>query len=160
MDKNGMRSMLASYKRLMGDVETRMGNIRRIGSCSFEAYIAGRMLRSSMGESRLRERGRGGSTEALGIGGRKEFERERDWQLGQEVLRMEEHRALLERLDRVIGCLDDEEKELIIRRYVQGESVDKVYESMGLSRATAFRRIESAIEKLAGMYNEWYCQAA
>ena len=50
----------------------------------------------------------------------------------------------------------EQEKEIIVRRYVQGERVEDVYESLSISRATAFRRLEAGIMHLAGMYNKFY----
>ena len=69
---------------------------------------------------------------------------------------MTERQAILWQLDNLIDQLAEQEKEIIVRRYVQGERVEDVYESLGISRATAFRRLEAGIMHLAGMYNKLY----
>ena len=64
--------------------------------------------------------------------------------------------ALLWQIDSLIERLDAQEKVFIQRRYADGERVEDFYKELGVSRATAFRRIENAIAQLAGLYNEKY----
>ena len=88
--------------------------------------------------------------------GRVLFERERDAQLRAEECRLMEMQALLWQIDSLIEHLDAQEKAFIQRRYVDGERVENFYKELGVSRATAFRRIENAIAQLADLYNEKY----
>ena len=52
------------------------------------------------------------------------------------------------------------EKELIVRRYVDGERVEETYKSLGISRATAFRRLEAGLMHMADLYRDLYERAA
>lgn len=56
--------------------------------------------------------------------------------------------------------LDAKEREIIIRRYVDGMRVEDAYKSLSISRATAFRRLEAGLMHMADLYRELYEQAA
>ena len=68
--------------------------------------------------------------------------------------------ALLWQMDSLIGKLNGQEQVFIQRRYAEGERVEDFYKELGVSRATAFRRIEDGIARLAELYNEQYETAA
>ena len=92
--------------------------------------------------------------------GRKQFELERDFQLRSEQRRLAVKKALLWQLNSLIDRLDEKEREIIVKRYVDGVRVEELYEVMGISRATAFRRLEAGILRMADLYREIYEQAA
>ena len=156
MDAVQMRDLLEHYRKLRGGLETCKGDIRRTRRSSFDAYIEEKTYRSPLNETRQRGGKPSSPTEILGMYGRKQFEVERDFQLRKLQRRMAERQAILWQLDNLISQLEEQEKEIIVRRYVQGERVEDVYESLGISRATAFRRLEAGIMHLAGMYNKLY----
>ena len=56
--------------------------------------------------------------------------------------------------------MNGQEQVFIQRRYAEGERVEDFYKELGVSRATAFRRIEDGIARLAELYNEQYETAA
>ena len=99
-------------------------------------------------------------TEALGMYGRKQFEQERDYELRSEQRRQAVKQALLWQLNSLIDRLDEKEREIIVRRYVNGERIEEIYKGMAISRATAFRRLEAGILHMADLYRELYEQAA
>ena len=68
--------------------------------------------------------------------------------------------ALLWQLNNLIDRLDAKEREIIIRRYVDGMRVEDVYKSLSISRATAFRRLEAGLLHMADLYRELFEQAA
>ena len=156
MDAVQMRDLLEHYRKLRGGLETCKGDIRRIRRNSFDAYIEEKTYRSPLNGTRLHGGKPSSPTETLGMYGRKQFEVERDFQLHRLQRRMAERQAILWQLDNLISQLAEQEKEIIVRRYVQGERVEDVYESLGISRATAFRRLETGIIHLAGLYNKLY----
>ena len=151
MDAVQMRDLMEHYGRLNGGVETCKGNIRRIRSSTH---------RSILGESRLNSGKSSNPTETLGMYGRKQFELERDFQLRSEQRRLAVKKALLWQLNSLIDRLDEKEREIIVRRYVDGVRVEELYEVLGISRATAFRRLEAGILRMADLYREMYEQAA
>ena len=67
---------------------------------------------------------------------------------------------MLWQLNSLIDRLDEKEREIIVRRYVDGVRVEELYETLGISRATAFRRLEAGILRMADLYREMYEQAA
>lgn len=156
MDAVQMRDLLEHYRKLRGGLETCKGDIRRIRRSSFDAYIEEKTYRSPLNETRQRGGKPSSPTEILGMYGRKQFEVERDFQLRKLQRRLTERQAILWQLDNLIDQLAEQEKEIIVRRYVQGERIEDIYASQGISRATAFRRLETGIMHLAGMYNKLY----
>ena len=160
MDAVQMRDLMEHYGRLKGGVETCKGNIRRIKSSTFDEYIEEKTHRSILGESRLNSGKSSNPTETLGMYGRKQFELERDFQLRSEQRRLAVKKALLWQLNSLIDRLDEKEREIIVRRYVDGVRVEELYETLGISRATAFRRLEAGILRMADLYREMYEQAA
>ena len=160
MDTKQMKVLLERYGRLKIRIENSQNKIRRIRAYSFEEYIEEKTYRSSLGERRLQGVKPSNPTETLGIYGRGQFERERDAQLRAELFRQREMQALLFQMNSMIEQLDAQERVFIQRRYVDGERVEDFYRELGVSRATAFRRIESAIAQLAELYNEQYEMAA
>ena len=160
MDAVQMRDLMEHYGKLKGGLETCKGNIRRIKSSTFEAYIEEKTHRSTLGESRLNNGKSSNSTETLGMYGRRQFELERDYQLRSEQRRMAVKQALLWQLNSLIDRLEVKEREIIVKRYVDGMRIEDVYEEMGISRATAFRRLETGIQHMADLYREMYEQAA
>lgn len=89
-----------------------------------------------------------------------QYEGARDAQLRAEQIRLREMQALLWQMDNLIKHLDAQERVFIQRRYADGERVEDFYKELGVSRATAFRKIEDAISQLAELYNERYEMAA
>ena len=160
MDAVQMRDLMEHYGKLKGGLETCRENIRRIKSSTFEAYIEEKTYRSTLSESRLSSGKSSNPTEMLGMYGRRQFELERDHQLRSEQRRMAVKQALLWQLNSLIDRLNAKEREIIVRRYVDGERIEDVYEAMGISRATAFRRLEAGILHMADLYRELYEQAA
>lgn len=160
MDAVQMRDLMEHYGRLKGGVETCKGNIRRIKSSTFDEYIEENTHRSTLGEKRLNSGKPTNPTETLGMYGRKQFELERDFQLRSEQRRLAVKQALLWQLNSLIDRLDEKEREVIIKRYVDGVRVEELYEVMGISRATAFRRLEAGILHMTVLYRELYEQVA
>ena len=156
MDTKQMKVLLERYERLKIRIENSQNKISRIRAYSFEEYIEEKTYRSPLGERRLQGVKPSNPTETLGIYGREQFERERDAQLRAEQCRLREMQALLWQMNSLIEQLDAQERVFIQRRYVDGERVEDFYRELGVSRATAFRRIESAIAQLAELYNEQY----
>ena len=91
---------------------------------------------------------------------RQQFEQERDFELRCEQRRMAGTQALLWQMNSLIDKLDAKEREIIIRRYVDGMRVEDVYKSLSISRATAFRRLEAGLLHMADLYRELFEQAA
>ena len=160
MDAVQMRDLMEHYGKLRGGLETCRENIRRIKSSTFEAYIEEKTYRSTLSESRLSSGKSSNPTEMLGMYGRRQFELERDHQLRSEQRRMAVKQALLWQLNSLIDRLNTKEREIIVRRYVDGERIEDVYEALGVSWATAFRRLEAGILRMADLYREMYEQAA
>ena len=160
MDAVQMRDLMEHYGKLKGGLETCRENIRRIKSSTFEAYIEEKTYRSTLSESRLSSGKSSNPTETLGMYGRRQFELERDHQLRSEQRRMAVKQALLWQLNNLIDRLDEKEREIIVRRYVDGERIEDVYDALGISRATAFRRLETGIQHMTDLYRELYEQAA
>lgn len=160
MDAAQMRNLMEHYRNLKGGVEGCKERIQRIKSSNFDDYIEEKTHRSTLGESRLNSSKPANPTEALGMYGRKQFEQERDYELRSEQRRMAVKQALLWQLDRLIDRLDEKEREIIVRRYVNGERIEEIYKGMAISRATAFRRLEAGILHMADLYRELYEQAA
>lgn len=160
MDTKQMKGLLERYGRLKIRIENSQNKIRRLRAYSLEEYIEEKTYRSPLGERRLQGVKPSNPTETLGIYGRGQFERERDAQLRAEQFRLREMQALLWQMNSLIGQLDAQERVFIQRRYADGERVEDLYKEMGVYRATAFRRIESAITQLAELYNERYEMAA
>ena len=92
--------------------------------------------------------------------GRQQFEQERDFELRCEQRRLAGIQALLWQLNRLMDQLDAKEREIIVRRYVEGMRVEDANQELGISRATAFRRIESGLMHMADLYRELYEQTA
>ena len=156
MDVLRMKVLLERYRQLKIRIENSRHRICRIKASSFEQYIEEKTYHSPLGERRLQGGKPSHPTETLGMYGRVLFERERDAQLRAEECRLMEMQALLWQIDSLIEHLDAQEKVFIQRRYADGERVEDFYKELGVSRATAFRRIENAIAQLAGLYNEKY----
>lgn len=156
MDAKQMKVLMERYGRLKIRIENSQNKISRIRTYSFEEYIEEKTYRSPLGERRLQGVKPSNPTETLGIYGREQFERERDAQLRAEQCRLREMQALLWQMDSLIGQLDAQERVFIQRRYADDERVEDFYKELGVSRATAFRRIENAISRLAELYNERY----
>ena len=156
MDVLRMKVLLERYGQLKIRIENSRHRICRIKASSFEQYIEEKTYHSPLGERRLQDGKPSHPTETLGMYGRMQFERERDAQLRAEECRLMEMQALLWQIDSLIEHLDAQEKAFIQRRYADGERVEDFYKELGVSRATAFRRIENAIAQLAGLYNEKY----
>ena len=155
-----MRDLMEHYGKLKGGLETCRENIRRIKSSTFEAYIEEKTYRSTLSESRLSSGKSSNPTETLGMYGRRQFKLERDHQLRSEQRRMAVKQALLWQLNNLIDRLDEKEREIIVRRYVDGERIEDVYDALGISRATAFRRLETGIQHMTDLYRELYEQVA
>ena len=51
-------------------------------------------------------------------------------------------------IQEALGRLDREERELILLRYINEESVGRIAEIMKISRFTAYRRIKAALAHL------------
>lgn len=156
MDVLRMKVLLERYGQLKIRIENSRHRICRIKASSFEQYIEEKTYHSPLGERRLQGGKPSHPTETLGMYGRVQFERERDAQLRAEECRLMEMQALVWQIDSLIEHLDAQEKAFIQRRYVDGERVENFYKELGVSRATAFRRIENAIAQLADLYNEKY----
>lgn len=155
-----MRDLLEHYGRLKSGLDACKGNIRRIKSARFEEYIEEKTCRNPLSETRLHSWKPSSPTETLGMYGRKQFEAERDAQLRSQQRALAARQALLWQLDSLIAQLGEPEKQLIVRRYVQGERIEDVYASLSISRATAFRRLENGISHLAALYGKLYEVAA
>ena len=164
MDAVQMRDLMEHYGKLKGGVETCKGNIRRIKSSTFDEYfdeyIEEKTHRSTLGKKRLNSGKPTNPTETLGIYGRKQFEQERDFQIRSEQRRQAVKQALLWQLNSLIDRLDEKEREIIVRRYLDGVRVEELYEVMGISRTTAFRRLEAGILRMTDLYREMYEQVA
>lgn len=154
MDAKQMKEMLERYGQLKIRIEKNRRSIRRIRECTFEEYIEEKTNRSALGERRLQATNPSNPTETLGIYGREQFERERDAQLRAEQYRLQEKQALLWQMNSLIEQLDERERVFIKRRYADGERVEDFFKELGVSRATAFRRIEDGIAQLVELYNE------
>ena len=155
-----MRDLMEHYVKLKAGLDTCKGNIRRIKSSTFDEYVEEKTYRSTLGESRLNNSGSSNPTEMLGMYGRQKFEQERDYELRCEQRRMAGMQALLWQLNRLMDQLDAKEREIIVRRYVEGMRVEDVNQELGISRATAFRRIEVGLTHMADLYRELYEQTA
>ena len=160
MDAVQMRNLMEHYGKLKAGLDTCKGNIRRIKSSTFEEYVEEKTYRSTLGESRLNNSKASNPTEMLGMYGRQQFEQERDFELHCEQRRMAGMQALLWQLNRLMDQLDAKEREIIVRRYVEGMRVEDANQELGISRATAFRRIEAGLMHMADLYRELYEQTA
>ena len=160
MDAVQMRNLMEHYGKLKAGLDTCKGNIRRIKSSTFEEYVEEKTYRSTLGESRLNNSKASNPTEMLGMYGRQQFEQERDFELRCEQRRMAGMQALLWQLNRLMDQLDAKEREIIVRRYVEGMRVEDANQELGISRATAFRRIESGLMHMVDLYRELYEQTA
>ena len=160
MDAVQMRNLMEHYGKLKAGLDTCKGNIRRIKSSTFDEYVEEKTYRSTLGESRLDNSGLSNPTEMLGMYGRQQFEQERDFELRCEQRRLAGMQALLWQLNRLMDQLDAREREIIVRRYVEGMRVEDANQELGISRATAFRRIESGLMHMADLYRELYEQTA
>lgn len=121
MDAAQMRNLMEHYRNLKGGVEGCKEKIQRIRSWTFEEYIDANTHRSTLGESRLNSGKPTNPTEVLGIYGRKQFDQERDYELRSEQRRLAVKQALLWQLNSLIDRLDEKEREITVRRYVNGE---------------------------------------
>ena len=160
MDAVQMRNLMEHYGKLKAGLDTCKGNIRRIKSSTFDEYVEEKTYRSTLGESRLNNSKSSNPTEMLGMYGRQQFEQERDFELRCEQRRMAGMQALLWQLNRLMDQLDAKEREIIVRRYVDGMRVEDANQELGISRATAFRRIEAGLMHMADLYRELYEQTA
>ena len=160
MDAVQMRNLMEHYGKLKAGLDTCKGNIRRIKSSTFDEYVEEKTYRSTLGEGRLNNRKSSNPTEMLGMYGRQQFEQERDFELRCEQRRMAGMQALLWQLNRLMDQLDAKEREIIVRRYVEGMRVEDANQELGISRATAFRRIEAGLMHMADLYRELYEQTA
>ena len=160
MDAVQMRNLMEHYGKLKAGLDTCKGNIRRIKSSTFDEYVEEKTYRSTLGESRLDNSGLSNPTEMLGMYGRQQFEQERDFELRCEQRRLAGIQALLWQLNRLMDQLDAKEREIIVRRYVEGMRVEDANQELGISRATAFRRIEAGMMHMADLYRELYEQTA
>ena len=160
MDAVQMRNLMEHYGKLKAGLDTCKGNIRRIKSSTFDEYVEEKTYRSTLGESRLNNSKSSNPTEILGMYGRQQFEAERDFELRCEQRRMAGMQALLWQLNRLMDQLDAKEREIIVRRYVEGMRVEDANQELGISRATAFRRIEAGMMHMADLYRELYEQTA
>ena len=160
MDAVQMRNLMEHYGKLKAGLDTCKGNIRRIKSSTFDEYVEEKTYRSTLGESRLNNSKSSNPTEMLGMYGRQQFEQERDYELRCEQRRMAGMQALLWQLNRLMDQLDAKEREIIVRRYVEGMRVEDANQELGISRATAFRRIEAGLMHMADLYRELYEQTA
>lgn len=160
MDAVQMRDLMEHYGKLKAGLDTCKGNIRRIKSSTFDEYVEEKTYRSTLGESRLNNSKSSNPTEMLGMYGRQQFEQERDFELRCEQRRMAGMQALLWQLNRLMDQLDAKEREIIVRRYVDGMRVEDANQELGISRATAFRRIEAGLMHMADLYRELYEQTA
>ena len=160
MDAVQMRNLMEHYGKLKAGLDTCKGNIRRIKISTFDEYVEEKTYRSTLGESRLNNRKASNPTEILGMYGRQQFEAERDFELRCEQRRMAGMQALLWQLNRLMDQLDAKEREIIVRRYVDGMRVEDANQELGISRATAFRRIEAGLMHMADLYRELYEQTA
>lgn len=160
MDAVQMRDLMERYGKLKAGLDTCKGNIRRIKSSTFDEYVEEKTYRSTLGESRLNNSKSSNPTEMLGMYGRQQFEQERDFELRCEQRRMAGMQALLWQLNRLMDQLDAREREIIVRRYVEGMRVEDANQELGISRATAFRRIEAGMMHMADLYRELYEQTA
>ena len=160
MDEVQMRNLMEHYGKLKAGLDTCKGNIRRIKSSTFDEYVEEKTYRSTLGESRLNNSKASNPTEILGMYGRQQFEQERDFELRCEQRRMAGMQALLWQLNRLMDQLDAKEREIIVRRYVDGMRVEDANQELGISRATAFRRIEAGLMHMADLYRELYEQTA
>lgn len=160
MDAVQMRDLMEHYGKLKAGLDTCKGNIRRIKSSTFDEYVEEKTYRSPLGESRLNNSKSSNPTEMLGMYGRQQFEQERDFELRCKQRRMAGMEALLWQLNRLMDQLDAKEREIIVRRYVDGMRVEDANQELGISRATAFRRIEAGLMHMADLYRELYEQTA
>ena len=160
MDVVQMRNLMEHYGKLKAGLDTCKGNIRRIKSSTFDEYVEEKTYRSTLGESHLNNSKASNPTEILGMYGRQQFEAERDFELRCEQRRMAGMQALLWQLNRLMDQLDAKEREIIVRRYVDGMRVEDANQELGISRATAFRRIEAGLMHMADLYRELYEQTA
>ena len=160
MDAVQMRNLMEHYGKLKAGLDTCKGNIRRIKSSTFDEYVEEKTYRSTLGESRLNSSKSSNPTEMLGMYGRQQFEQERDFELRCEQRRLAGIQALLWQLNRLMDQLDAKEREIIVRRYVEGMRVEDANKELGISRATAFRRIEAGLMHMADLYRELYEQTA
>ena len=160
MDAVQMRNLMEHYGKLKAGLDTCKGNIRRIKSSTFDEYVEEKTYRSTLGESRLNNSKSSNPTEMLGMHGRQQFEQGRDFELRCEQRRLAGMQALLWQLNRLMDQLDAKEREIIVRRYVEGMRVEDANQELGISRATAFRRIEAGLMHMADLYRELYEQTA
>ena len=160
MDAVQMRNLMEHYGKLKAGLDTCKENIRRIKSSTFDEYVEEKTYRSTLGESRLNNSKSSNPTEMLGMYGRQQFEQERDFELRCEQRRLAGIQALLWQLNRLMDQLDAKEREIIVRRYVEGMRVEDANQELGISRATAFRRIEVGLTHMADLYRELYEQTA
>lgn len=160
MDAVQMRDLMEHYGKLRNSVEVCKRNIRRIKHTTFEAYVEEKTHRDTLGEKRLGGKYSSNPTELLGLYGRKQFDEEREYELRKEQRSLAVKQALLWQLTTLIEQLDEKEKELIVRRYVDGERVEEACKSLGISRATAFRRLEAGLVHMAELYRDLYERAA
>ena len=155
-----MKEMLEQHRYLKSQIENYQRSIRRIQSYSFEEYIEERTHRSTFGERRLQSLKPSNPTETLGVYGREQYERERQRQLRREQYRLQEKLAMLRQMDNMIERLSEQERVFIIKRYVEGMRVVNFCEGIGVSRATAFRKIDAAIRHMVDIYDSLFESAA
>ena len=155
-----MRNLMEHYGKLKAGLDACKGNIRRIKSSTFDEYVEEKTYRRTLGESRLNKSKASNPTEMLGMYGRQQFEQERDFELRCEQRRLAGMQALLWQLNRLMDQLDAKEREIIVRRYVDGMRVEDANQELGISLATAFRRIEAGLTHMADLYRELYEQTA
>ena len=91
-------------------------------------------------------------TAYMGIYGREAFEKGRQSQIDEEERKLRAKKHLYKRIHAAIGRLSTPAKEIITRRYLEGEKIEEIAETMGLSRATGFRCLNAALEELTRLF--------
>ncbi|MDO4549522.1 MAG: sigma factor-like helix-turn-helix DNA-binding protein [Clostridia bacterium] len=128
--------------------------IRAVQHNSFDQYIQqltfpGRRPQPPIQASRISDK-----IAWIAIDGRERFEREKQRDLKRLIAMYRETKHLLQAAQFCIAQLPKQEAALIKRHCMDGESIAVIAKAIGLSRATAYRTYDNAVEHFTMFYQD------
>ena len=152
MTTEKLKNYLENMKALERSIENHQRNLSELRSRTFEQYIEQESYRAHKYGIRVKSSRIADPTAYMGIYGREAFEKGRQSQIDEEERKLRAKKHLYKRIHAAIGKLSTPAKEIITRRYLEGEKIEEIAKTMGLSRATGFRRLNAALEELTRLF--------
>lgn len=152
-DAQKMKRMLEHYPK-PESLRALASEIRSVQCRSYDLYIQARAYPSRRSGIRANTTKIADKTAWLAVDGRERFERDKQRDLKRLVAIYRDTERFLRLAPACVKQLPKHEATLLVRHCVSGEGISAIAADIGLSRATAYRKYDEAVEHFTFQYNK------